>query len=969
MAIFDGTPGDDTLIGTALDDVINGFEGRDQLKGGLGNDKLDGGANNDHLNGGADNDTLLGGEGNDILIGDIGNDSLVGGLGDDIYVIDSVGDKLTELAGQGRDVVLSSLVDYTLSANIEGLALGSTGINGIGNTLDNTISGNNLGNKLDGGLGNDEIYGDGGSDTLLGGSGNDTLDGGFHADKMTGGLGNDTYVVNDMGDVVTELVGGGFDLVKTTLNGFILGANLENLTLTGSTNISGSGNDLANILTGNTGENVLIGGKGNDTLDGGGDQDTLRGGLDNDTYFVDNGADVVEESAGQGKDTVHSTVSYQLKAGQEIETLIFSPSAAIVGIGNEFGNAITMTGAGKATLVGVVGNDSLTGAANDDLLDGGSENDTLNGGEGRDTLLGGAGDDKLNGGGGDDTLDGAAGIDALTGGIGNDRYRVWETGDVVTELALQGHDTVESFTAKYTLSPNVEDLVLLTGAIAGTGNTLDNDITGNGAANTLDGGLGNDELFGNEGADTLIGGSGNDTLSGGLGSDQMTGGAGNDTYYFGDASDVTTELAGGGTDLVHATIGGVTLAANVENLTLLGFGDITGNGNDLANILTGNDGKNTLIAFKGDDTLDGGKGNDTLQGGLGNDTYVVDSRFDWILEGAGEGKDTVQSSVSYRLAEGQEIETLILLPSPSGATTVTGDGNSSANTITLNGISKSTLSGNGGDDILTGGILNDTLFGGNDNDTLNGNDSGDVLFGGLGDDKLNGGEGQDHLLGGAGNDTMTGGEGQDRYYVEDAGDTVIELPGGDSDFVVSYLADYVMHANIEFLELGGGALNATGNTLDNSMVGNGAGNVLNGNLGNDTLVGEGGNDTLHGGSGFDLLTGGLGADDLFGEADADVFRYFVEDAADLPALGNDIIHGFQSGADRIELYGLIQHFGIDPELALSGGFVRLTASGTDTLVQFDRDGTAGAAPPLTMATVINATVAASDLVLDHYVVS
>jgi trimeric autotransporter adhesin len=969
MAIFDGTPGDDTLIGTALDDIINGFEGRDKLSGGLGNDKLDGGAHNDYLNGGADNDTLIGGEGNDILVGDTGNDSMVGGLGDDIYVIDSVGDKLTELAGQGQDVVLSSLVDYTLGANIEGLALGSTGVNAIGNALDNTISGNNLGNKLEGGLGNDEIYGDGGFDTLLGGSGNDTLDGGFHADKMTGGLGNDTYVVNDVGDVVTELAGGGVDLVKTTVNGFMLGANLENLTLIGSTNISGSGNDLANILTGNTGENVLSGGKGNDSLDGGGDQDTLRGGLGDDTYFVDNAADVVEESAGQGKDTVRSTVSYQLKAGQEIETLIFSSGAAIVGIGNEFGNAITMTGAGKATLVGVVGNDSLTGAANDDLLDGGGENDTLNGGEGKDTLLGGAGDDKLNGGGGNDTLDGAGGIDALTGGIGNDRYRVWETGDVVTELALQGHDTVESFTAKYTLSPNVEDLVLLAGAIDGIGNTLDNEIIGNTAGNTLDGGLGNDKLSGNEGADTLLGGSGNDTLSGGLGPDKMTGAAGNDAYYVGDAGDVTTELAGGGTDLVYATIGGVTLGANVENLTLLGFGDITGNGNDLANILTGNDGKNILIAFKGDDTLDGGKGNDTLQGGLGNDTYIVDSRFDIVLEGAGEGKDTIKSSVSYQLWEGQEIETLILSPSPSGATTVTGDGNSLANTITLDGISKSTLSGNGGDDILTGGILNDTLFGGNDNDTLNGNDAGDILFGGFGNDKLNGGEGQDQLLGGAGDDTMTGGEGQDRYYIEDAGDTVIELPGGDKDIIISYRPDYLMAVNVEYLQLGGGALNATGNAVDNGMVGNSAGNILNGDIGNDHVFGEGGNDTLKGGGGFDLIVGGLGADDLYGEADADVFQYFVEDAADLAVLGNDIIHGFQSGVDRIELYGLIQRFGIDPELALSGGFVRLTASGTDTLVQFDRDGTAGASPPLTMATVTNATVAAGDLVLDHGVVS
>jgi Ca2+-binding RTX toxin-like protein len=147
------------------------------------------------------------------------------------------------------------------------------------------------------------------------------------------------------------------------------------------------------------------------------------------------------------------------------------------------------------------------------------------------------------------------------------------------------------------------------------------------------------------------------------------------------------------------------------------------------------------------------------------------------------------------------------------------------------------------------------------------------------------------------------------------------------------------------------------------------GNVLDGYLGNDILVGEGGNDTLSGGSGRDLIAGGLGADILYGDSDADVFQYFAAGDSDLSAVGNDVIHGFQSGVDQIELYGLVLAFGIDPELAVSGGFVRLTAVGADTRVQFDRDGAAGSAPPVTMATVINATVAESDLVLDHGIVA
>jgi Ca2+-binding RTX toxin-like protein len=606
---------------------------------------------------------------------------------------------------------------------------------------------------------------------------------------------------------------------------------------------------------------------------------------------------------------------------------------------------------------GLAGRDQLWGGLGNDKLDGGTENDYLNGGDGNDTLIGGDGND---------ILVGDIGNDAMSGGLGDDIYAVDSATDRVTELAGQGRDVVLSSLIAYTLAANVEGLALGSTGVNGTGNTLDNTISGNGFANKLDGGLGNDELYGEAGADTLIGSAGNDTLDGGRHADSMAGGAGNDVYIVDDAGDVTTELAGAGTDLVKTTVDGFMLGANIENLTLTGSADISGNGNDLANLLLGNAGNNMLTAFKGNDTLDGGKGDDTLRGGLGNDTYLVDSRFDVVLESAGEGKDTIQSSVSYRLAEGQEIETLILSPT---SLNVTGDGNSMANAIIQAGAGKSTLSGHGGDDTLTGGVLNDTLFGDNDNDTLNGEGAGDVLFGGYGNDKLNGGEGYDFLVGGAGNDTMAGGAGQDRYYVEDRGDVVIELAGGAWDSVVSYLPDYVMHANVEFLELGGGALNGTGNTLNNALTGNAAGNVLNGNVGNDILRGDDGNDTLHGGAGFDVLEGGLGADTLFSESGRDGFQYYVESVADLPALGGDVINGFQTGVDVIELTRLLELFAIDPDAALSGGFVRLTASGSDTLVQFDRDGSVGGASSLTLATVSGAVVAPADLALDHYILS
>lgn len=339
---------------------------------------------------------------------------------------------------------------------------------------------------------------------------------------------------------------------------------------------------------------------------------------------------------------------------------------------------------------------------------------------------------------------------------------------------------------------------------------------------------------------------------------------------------------------------------------------------------------------------------------------MVDARFDVVLEGAGEGNDTIKSSVSYRLAFGQEIETLIL---SSSAATVTGDGNNLANTITMMGSGKATLSGHDGNDTLTGGGQDDTLFGVNDNDVLNGGGGRDILFGGFGDDTLNGGEGNDSLYGGAGDDKVNGGMGDDVYYVTDASDGVVEFAGQGEDTVKSYIADYTMTPNVEYMQLSGDALNGTGNTLDNWIAGNAQNNILNGGLGADDLEGLDGNDTLNGGSGVDALAGGLGADVLNGGSERDYFVYDVEDTADLPALGNDKINGFQSGVDKIDLARLILDFGIDREVAFSDGFVRLVAIGDDTLVQFDRDGAAGSAPPLTLATVVDASVVQSDVLV------
>ena len=463
------------LIGNDLNNILDGLSGEDRMEGGLGDDiyvvddagdltieapgqgndtvytsvnftlsanvenilaiggaaiNLTGNELNNRMTGNAASNILKAGLGDDTLDGGAGADVLEGGDGNDVYYVDNAGDKVTEKlsAGAGGYDVIYSSIDYALPAEVEKLVLIGGAIWATGTALSgNYLVGNNLNNVLNG---------------LAG------------ADSMEGGLGDDTYIVDDAGDLTIEAPGQGVDTVLTSIN-LALSANVENIVATGGAALALTGNELNNYMTGNAAANVLKGGAGHDTLDGGAGADWLEGGEGDDTYYIDNPGDVVVEAANGGFDTVYSNFDGALL--DNIERLILT------------GNSIWAKG------------NALSG----------------------NVLVGNAADN---------ILDGMGGADRMEGGLGNDTYYVDHWGDQVIEGRGGGIDRVYS-SVSYMLAPEVEQL-FGTGAdaIQLIGNSLNNTITGNDGRNVLRGGSGHDTLNGGLGNDRLIGDAGKDVF-------------------------------------------------------------------------------------------------------------------------------------------------------------------------------------------------------------------------------------------------------------------------------------------------------------------------------------------------------------------------------------------------------------------------------------------------------------------------
>lgn len=566
---FYGGEGDDLLRGGINKDYLYGGVGQDQLYGHRGNDLLRGWDDDDLIKGGQGNDTIFGGDGNDVIEGDKDNDLLYGGAGNDLFKgeygddtvdggddIDTVSYEAAPLLGGGVGIYLQH--GYALEFRTQALYEGNYSYDTLSN-IENAV-GTNTHDIIFGNNGDNFIFGASGQDSLTGNAGADTLDGGSGKDFLDGGAGDDTYIIDQHADEVTETdnsVNGGVDTVEVHLNGAFsfrtLGFAQENLTLvnTGAPINSygyGAGNEKDNVIQyrengaqdaiqlffyGNDGADQLIGDRLNDFLDGGDGDDHLEGKGDHDSL-----------RGGAGND--------RIDGGQGIDQAIYSNSISKVTVNLSRGNASDGFG-GTDTLIDI---EQVVGSRFDDAIIGSEENDTLEGLAGDDYLYGAQGNDLLRGGTGKDVLHGGFGDDRMEGGVGNDIYYLDTTNDVIVENAESGIDKVRTTLNNYTLGENLEELDLEGDAVIGFGNDLNNRLRGHDKtehSETLEGGAGNDYIYGFDGNDSLSGDDGNDLLHGGSGADTIMGGEGDDSLKGNQGDDLV--VGGDGNDSLYGDSG------------------------------------------------------------------------------------------------------------------------------------------------------------------------------------------------------------------------------------------------------------------------------------------------------------------------------------------------------------------------------------------------------------------------------
>ena len=809
------------------------------------------------LVGDGDDNTLTGATGNDTITGNGGDDTLDGASGSDTY-IHGVGD--------GHDIVVSSNDDgsvdtvrfkdgaYDLDWRREGddLVISSASDNTYNSAVEGTIT-----------LKDHFVAGKDALDYFeadLNGTDND----GFYTDQTA-----------NPGDIARVYTAQG-------LNGTDQGGYTELVFGTDGNDTITGGGGFRDYLNGGAGDDTISAGDGDDRLYGGSGNDTMSGGDGNDRFRGHEGTD--DFTGGAGLDEV----DYRRDAN--------AGGTGAVTVDLEAGTATD----GFGDLDSFTSIEAVQGTSQGDIIRGSSVANRLRGHDGNDTFEGLGGDDFIDGGDGNDTAE-------FSGNFADYSISAPDGNGEITVVGLDGTDTLKDI-ERLRFNDGLFDAITFA--------TLDEDqiIDGDGTANALVGGSGNDTLTGNGGDDTLTGNEGNDIL---------VGGAGADVYVW---------AQGDGYDTIKAD--GDDTGADVIQIQGTGFYDLNWTWDD-DHLYVG-------VAF--DDTYDP------------NDVGGIIK-----LENFRNGSDSVEYVAANLAAENAEWYS----GSPAGPVRF-------YTTSGLSGIDQGShtelLIGTSGDDEMNGnGGFFDYIFGQGGNDTLNGSDiTRDELRGGTGDDTLFGLSGNDRLAGEQGTDILDGGDGVDlaRYDRNSgANGAYVNLSSSTRDGVLSNTATDT-HGDTDTLisieNIRGSNSNDTliGSDGDNYLRGKDGDDILEGGLGDDLLQGDGGSDTaVYAGSindyvfaqeldGSIRVTARNGVDGLdllkdveFLQFDDGLFNIATEItfAADQTITGNSSNNTLTGGDGNDVLIG----FGGDD--TLDGGFgndtyVHGVGDGHDTIVSSVEDG-------------------------------
>jgi Ca2+-binding RTX toxin-like protein len=802
---------------------------------------------------------VTGGNQDNIIKGGLGNDTLTGGLGHDVFQITkgAGSDTITDFSSDafllisnyaftdfgsfaaamtqsGADTIVSLGSGETLT--LKGVAMSSITPTNVSFSqaappqappvlptppADTLAASAKSTHWMASGVSGTTVVGTSGSDSLSATAGNVTLD---------GGLGDDIYTVYNQSDLVIEKAGAGIDTVVTWAGSYALAndQSLENLTLAGTAASSGTGNDLNNIITGNASNNILDGGRGNDALVGGGGKDTFL-------VTKGNGFDTIRDFAatGSGIDTIQLS-GFSVTSFADLANYMGQVGAdTVLSFGN--GDSVVLKNIAMSDLTAANFRLVFTGTAANDTLTGGSGNDLLTGGKGRDTFV-------IGKGGGSDT------ITDFAYGSGGDVLKISNYGfttfaSFIAASSQSGYDAIVSLGNGETLIlNNVVTSKLVAGNLIFANDGIGDVVT---QVVTPPSGAPGKWFSSNVAGSTVNGTTGNDQLSAGAANITLIGGAGDDIYIAADATTTKViEAANAGIDTIQSWYSYVLPTDQyVENLSLMGTGNINGTGNDLNNLITGNGATNILT---------GGLGSDTFTGGGGADTFV-------ILKGT--GMKTIADFAT----------------SGAGADVVKLDGFSWGTFEAL----KTQMRQNGADTVIWLGGDDSVLLKNVQTTSLTAANFGlvrvaDVLVGGAAADTLNGGDGNDILTGGTGRDTFVidRGNGSDtvtafaagangdfldlRHYAftsfaqlksamaQVGADTVITLAAAETLTLKNVKLNDILPSNVvlEFdLPTSGGATNTITATT--------AGTSVAGTNGNDYFVVYAANITLSGGVGDD----------------------------------------------------------------------------------------------------------------------